>query len=239
MLISASLLSSPLSPFPLLLFFSFFFPFPDDNRSVWVVNSEYSASGVVVAAADVYDVFNGSLLSHQTAPAASVPADASVPLGLVIPEPPGQPVYLVRLTLAAAATPAQPFFVNDYWLSSSKEDPALKPHYYADFTALERLPPIPNIALTATTLNSSATRVLAFNPSTSAVAFFLRVRLVFAGNLTDLLPVFWDDNCITLLPQEQRMLTVTYAPTNEPLTLLADLFNNNNNNNNNMDNNNN
>ena len=53
-------------------------------------------------------------------------------------------------------------------------------------------------------------RVRLRNPS-SSLAFQTRLRVTKDGTDDEILPVFWDDNYITLLPGEEREVSATYA----------------------------
>ena len=60
------------------------------------------------------------------------------------------------------------------------------------------------------------------------VAFLTRLRLVKGKDSTEILPIFWDDNYISLLPGERREVTVRIRKTDlasaQP-TLIVDGFN--------------
>jgi exo-1,4-beta-D-glucosaminidase len=78
---------------------------------------------------------------------------------------------------------------------------------FADLTGLARLP---RVKLAATVVkNADAVRVTLRNPAT-ALAFMVRLRLTQGKGGEDLTPVFWDDNYVSLLPGEERTLTVRY-----------------------------
>ena len=50
--------------------------------------------------------------------------------------------------------------------------------------------------------------------TSNSVAFQVRLRLAAKQNDLDVVPVFWDDNYFSLLPGEDRIISVTYN-TNE------------------------
>jgi exo-1,4-beta-D-glucosaminidase len=84
---------------------------------------------------------------------------------------------------------------------------------FADLTGLNSLP--------AVQLESSAVieqmpgaalgkaHIRVKNPSGS-VAFQVRLRLVTREEDRDVVPVFWDDNYFSLLPGEERIISVSY-----------------------------
>jgi hypothetical protein len=55
------------------------------------------------------------------------------------------------------------------------------------------------------------------NLSSEALAFFVQVRVVNADDEHEVLPAYWDDNAITLLPGETRKLNVKYERQSSPL----------------------
>jgi len=72
---------------------------------------------------------------------------------------------------------------------------------------------MPQSAVTARARSSSAggvgtTTVTLRNP-TNSIAFFLRLQITGRGG-QEALPVFWEDNYVTLLPGETRALTARY-----------------------------
>jgi exo-1,4-beta-D-glucosaminidase len=81
---------------------------------------------------------------------------------------------------------------------------------YADFTALRDMPAA---AVTATAQFSQRAgwgeaRVTLRNPG-PAIAFFMRLQVTGRGD-QEALPVLWEDNYLSLLPGETRVVTATY-----------------------------
>ncbi len=110
-----------------------------------------------------------------------------------------------------------------YWLSTKKDiidwEAAKKldwPYYspskqYADYTALDKLP---KVELDYEYLyekdgETGKVTLIVTNP-TSTIAFFTFFDLVDAETDMPILPVFWNDNYITLLPGEERTYNATY-----------------------------
>jgi exo-1,4-beta-D-glucosaminidase len=111
---------------------------------------------------------------------------------------------------------------NFYWLSSKKDVmdyPATEWFVtpikeFADFTSLATLPQVP--------LNMSSAfepagadrrvRVTLRNPS-ETIAFFINLSVVSRQSGRAVLPIYWDDNCVSLLPGESRTLTATFSPS--------------------------
>jgi exo-1,4-beta-D-glucosaminidase len=144
-------------------------------------------------------------------------ADANTTAFVIPALPHLSTTYFVRLTLTDAA--GRPLSDNLYWLST-KPDVFDWPHstYYhtpltahADLTALKDLP---RARLTVTAHTSrrgdEETAHIRLTNTSNTLAFFLRLHLTRGPNGDDLLPVLWQDNYISLLPDEQRELTATY-----------------------------
>ncbi|MBT6766785.1 MAG: glycoside hydrolase family 2 [Prolixibacteraceae bacterium] len=110
-----------------------------------------------------------------------------------------------------------------YWLSTKKDEidwEAAKklpwPFYspskqYADFTALDKLAKVEldyEYAFEKDAENGLVTLKVT-NPS-STIAFFTFFDLIDSVNEKPILPIFWSDNYITLLPGEERTYTAKY-----------------------------
>ena len=101
---------------------------------------------------------------------------------------------------------------NFYWYSTSHD--TLSSHCkwyfcaaksYANLTSLQTLPMVTLTHMDSFGTDTATTTVT--NSSTN-LALLIRLRVTNAGN--DVLPVFWTDNYITLLPGESRSETATF-----------------------------
>jgi exo-1,4-beta-D-glucosaminidase len=204
---------------PLHLLYSY-----DEHDSIWLVNSLYSDASLVNASASVYrldgtNVYRNSMLLPH------VPADATMPLFSLPSIANLTSTYFVRLLLTNA-TDGQELSKSTYWLSTKSDvlQWDLTTFYrtpcksYADYTALETLPPVELEASIATMYLSpkdNATMVVVINAAnpTNAVAFFVRFRLLRSSDNADLMPALWSDNYITFLPYEKTTITVEFKAT--------------------------
>jgi exo-1,4-beta-D-glucosaminidase len=59
------------------------------------------------------------------------------------------------------------------------------------------------------------TRVTVMNP-TNHLAFFVRLRIIKGQGGEEVLPVLWEDNYLTLMPGEKRVITATYESADLP-----------------------
>ena len=191
--------------------------FSYDDRSVAVVNSNATRTPVRGARlrARILGLDGSEKFVRDTA--LDVPADSSMRV-FVLPEPTGLSggaAYFVDLRLTGAD--GRPISTNFYWLSTSPDVLADTSTWYmtpvkafADFTALRG---IPAAAVNATARFSShagtgEARVTLRNAGPS-IAFFMRMQVTGRGG-DEVLPVLWEDNYLSLLPGETRVVTATY-----------------------------
>ena len=112
---------------------------------------------------------------------------------------------------------------STYWLSEKKDvldyDAAKKmpwPYYtptkqYADYTALNKLAKVEltyDYQLSKDEKNGTVTLKVK-NPS-ETIAFFIYMDVVDSATGKPVLPVYWDDNYVSLLPGEERTYKATY-----------------------------
>jgi exo-1,4-beta-D-glucosaminidase len=127
------------------------------------------------------------------------------------------PTYFVKLALADSGGHA--LSDNLYWLSTKEDDfdfPRSTWYYtplsaYADLTALQGLSPA-TLDVSAQVERRGAeetVRVRLANPR-APIAFFVRLHLTRGRDGEDLVPVLWQDNYLSLLPEERREITATY-----------------------------
>ena len=208
--------------------------FSYDDRTLAVVNSTQKPQNGLKIVAKLYDISGVEKFSREAT--VDVAADG-VAKSIAIPEPADiSTAYFLSLQLLSAS--GELLSRNLYWLSTKPDelDFSKTEWYYtpqssfADFSSLQDLPK----ATVRTTLHpavgsehDAAFRVSVENTGKS-VAFLTRLRLVKGKEQAEILPVFWEDNYISLLPGEKREVTVSVRKTNlagaEP-TLLVDGFN--------------
>jgi len=208
--------------------------FSYDDRTLAVVNSTQKPQNGLKIVAKLYDISGVEKFSREAT--VDVAADG-VAKSIAIPEPADiSTAYFLSLQLLSAS--GELLSRNVYWLSTKPDelDFSKTEWYYtpqssfADFSALQDLPK----ATVRTTLHPAVGNEhdAAFSVSVEntgkSVAFLTRLRLVKGKEQTEIMPVFWEDNYISLLPGEKREVTVNVRKTNlagaEP-TLLVDGFN--------------
>ncbi len=146
-----------------------------------------------------------------------LPPDSSTRV-FVLPEPSsisGGAAYFVDLRLTNAD--GRPLSTNFYWLSTHPDVLADTSTWYmtpvksyADLTALRSMP---TAAVTATArfsrrADNGEARVTLRN-SGQSIAFFMRLQVT-GRDGQEALPVLWEDNYLSLLPGETRVVTAAY-----------------------------
>jgi exo-1,4-beta-D-glucosaminidase len=128
--------------------------------------------------------------------------------------------FFVRLDLRDARGRA--VSDNFYWLSAKadtldwakKQDTVYTPQAeFADLTGLAALPMVRletgAVVEQPADAREGKAHIRVKNPSNS-VAFQIRLRLAGKKDGLDVVPVFWDDNYFSLLPGEERLVSVRY-----------------------------
>ncbi len=191
-----------------------------DDNSVAVVNSRYEKVASLTVTAKVYDVSLQQRFSTQVQ--TDVDADG-VRKALTLPAGsfnPVSPAHFVALQLQSSDGTI--VSRNFYWLSSkpntyewAKTSYRFTPvSSYEDLTALQTLPEA-NVEATGSLLpgpDGPLAHVLLKNTS-DHLAFQIRLGIRKSGQTDEILPVFWDDNYIELMPGESRELTARYLPS--------------------------
>lgn len=187
--------------------------YSDYDREVSLVDHALQAASGLTVQARVFSL-EGKQLYQRRVRGQRVAGQSSQDV-LTLPQFP-QLVFLELRLLTANGGEASR---NVYWLSDKPDvlDVKAATWFYApesssaDFTGLSSLPRA--AVLTQTTFthagNDGTARVRVRNP-TKQVAFLVRMR-VMRGNSGDaVLPVWWNDNYVTLMPGESRTLTARF-----------------------------
>jgi exo-1,4-beta-D-glucosaminidase len=186
-----------------------------DDHSIYLVNSRYKDADGVRVSTRVLNLDMSEKFSNEST--VDVPADGVVKV-ILLPDIAGlSSTYFVALKVSDSA--GNVLGSNFYWLSTKPEtlDWAKSTWFntptssYADFTALAQLP---KAKLNVTQRNErkgerEITHVTVENPS-KTLAFFVRLKLKKGAAGSEILPVLWQDNYISLLPGEKRELTADY-----------------------------
>jgi exo-1,4-beta-D-glucosaminidase len=184
-----------------------------DDRTVAIVNGEQEPLSGLKVVAKLYDMSMKERFSHEAK--IDVAADG-VAKSFTIPEPADiTTTYFLNLQLYSAS--GELLSRNFYWLSTKPDvlDFDKTNSYYtpitshADLTALQTLPKADvKASMKVARAGEETTAQVTLENRGKALAFLVRLRLLKDKNGAEVLPVFWDDNYLPLLPGEKREITV-------------------------------
>jgi len=188
-----------------------------DTNSVSVINGKYEDLKGYKVTAKLYNIDAKEAGSHDaridlTADAATKAFDLPAPQNL-------STTYFLKLQLHDAS--GNLVSDNFYWLSTKldtmdwkhKKDTVYTPQKdFADLTGLNSLPQV-KLEVRAASHDMGETRMIHLNVKNTSgtVAFMIHPRLAKGPGGDDLVPVFWDDNYFTLLPGEEKTISVSFA----------------------------
>ncbi len=187
--------------------------FSYDDRSVAIVNGEQKPLKELKVVAKVYDTSMKERFSQEAL--ADIDAD-SVVRTFKIPQPDGiSTTYFLNLQLFSPS--GKLLSRNFYWLSTKPDVPNFpKSEWYytplsqfADFDALQNLPKATvKTSMEYSDAGAEPTAHVTIENTGSGLAFLVRLRLLKGKDGAEILPVFWEDNYISLLTGEKREVTV-------------------------------
>jgi exo-1,4-beta-D-glucosaminidase len=191
------------------------------EHAVAVVNDTYETHPGMRVVAKVYSLQGKELASHEEK--VDLPADASVK-AFDLPKAEGLTMaFFAKLQMFDGA--GKLVSDNFYWLSAKedtldwkrRQDTVYTPQAeFADLTGLEGLPDVHIGQTSGYKQEKGRVKVeLTLKNTGNAVAFMVRARLVDTKG-DDVVPVFWSDNYISLLPGESRTIFAEYSGTKEP-----------------------
>jgi exo-1,4-beta-D-glucosaminidase len=188
-----------------------------DTNSVSVVNGKYEDLKGYKVTAQLINIDAKEAASHDAT--IDLPADASTK-AFDLPTPANlSTTYFLKLQLHDAS--GNLVSDNFYWLSTKldtmdwkhKKDTVYTPQKdFADLTDLNSLPQV-KLEVRAASHDMGETRMIHLNVKNTSgtVAFMIHPRLTKGPNGDDLVPVFWDDNYFSLLPGEEKTVSVSFA----------------------------
>jgi exo-1,4-beta-D-glucosaminidase len=203
-----------------------------DANSVSVINGKYEDLKGYKVTAKLYNIDAKQAASRDAT--IDLPADAATK-AFDLPTPANlSTTYFLKLQLHDASGT----LVSDnfYWLSTKldtmdwkhKKDTVYTPQKdFADLTGLNSLPQVKleATAKTRSVLTGPDPRNIDLtikNPS-SSLAFMVHLRATKGPNGDDFVPVFWNDNYFSLLPGEEKKLSVSFT-TYDPKIRFPSLF---------------
>lgn len=171
--------------------------------SVKVVNTTAQPMKDVKARAVIFDLSGQQVAERE----AVVSVDASNQAEAFVLNSLPKGLLFIRLELTDAA--GRLLSENLYWTNTEKD---------LDYTVLTRLP---EARLTVEAVGNHAFRL---KNHTKTVAFANRLRLTDAKTGERILPVYWSENYVTLMPGEERVITFETECADRPVRLLVKPF---------------
>jgi exo-1,4-beta-D-glucosaminidase len=186
-----------------------------DDRSIWVVSSQYDDAKGLKLTVKILNLDMTEKYSQQASVDAAADSTNKVLALPAIQDLSATYFLVLRLEDSAGKLVGS----NFYWLPAKPEtlDWERSNWYttptasYADYTALAQLPKI-KLKVTSHTERKGAeavTHVTVENPGKN-LAFFIRLKVNKGASGTEILPVLWQDNYVSLLPGEKREISATY-----------------------------
>ena len=185
------------------------------HHAIYVVNDKLNDKNNYLLKIRVYN--DNSVLKFEKEIPLDLKANSSRKV-FVLPERNwGSPVYFLDLRLINKN--GKEIDNNFYWLSAKKDILNYKAStwyetptkQYADFTALNTLPKVKVAAkiIGKTKVRGNMVFTVELKNNSKYIAFFEHTALVNKSDGQTILPVFWSDNDVSLLPGETRILTAT------------------------------
>ncbi|HKD90442.1 MAG TPA: glycoside hydrolase family 2 TIM barrel-domain containing protein [Terriglobales bacterium] len=189
-----------------------------DDHSVVVISGPAVQGQAVSVSAETFTL--EAVRKSSVEKSLQVGSDAVTPTGITIAIDQAGPekTYFLRLQMKDGA--GKLIDENLYWLSTQPDalDDGHATWYYtpqsqyADFTGLNALPavkPTASYSMEHHGTNETA-RVRLRNPSKN-LAFMVHLRVSRGSHGSDVTPVFWDDNYVSLFPGEERTITGSFV----------------------------
>ena len=190
-----------------------------DDNSVAVINGTYEPISAVKVTAKLLNI-DGKVAATKDV-TVDLAADSATK-ALDLPKPDSlSTTYFLKLELRDSS--GKLLSENFYWLSTKPDTmdwTARKDTVYTpqrDFGDLTGLNSMPQVTLDVKAephreATKGAIRLRLKNPS-SSVAFQVHPRVTKGKDGDDLVPIFWDDNYFSLLPGEEKTVSVTFDPS--------------------------
>jgi len=195
------------------------------NRSIFLVNDTQKRFENLTADIRVFDMRALQAFSGERVVVAEPLSSQEI---LVLPEFPRiTSTYFLRLCLKGRD--GVEIASNFYWLSTRPDvldyDAKVTPwEYYtpsrqfADFTLLGSLAPAAVEIRHRLQVEDGSSRIaIALRNTGADIAFALELKLLDANTSQPVVPIFWTDNYITLLPGECRIVSATFGETDNCL----------------------
>ena len=186
------------------------------TAKVYAVNLTQEAREHLKVAVEVYDLSSVRRFSKEVE--VTIPAGTSVEAITMARDYSLGPVFFVRLQLKDAR--GSVLAENVYWASNTDDvvgnpnDPAqfkTELERWADFSALSDMPAVRvQLAAKVEGAESAKTATLTLKNLSNHIAFFLRAEVTAGPDGEEILPITYDDNYVTLFPQQTKVITARF-----------------------------
>jgi beta-mannosidase len=173
--------------------------FNEENRDIEVVNNRPDALGALQVKALIYR-FDGTLDSQKTYPVAQVPGSSTIQAAQIEVSARISPVYFIKLELSDASRKL--LSSNFYWQHVAQDQ----------FEGLMNLPTVTlDAEASARTDGDKTVLTVTLRNNTSHVALLSHLQLHQQKSGRRVLPVFYTDNYISLVPGESSAVSIEFA----------------------------
>jgi exo-1,4-beta-D-glucosaminidase len=185
------------------------------DKSVYLANLTPSEAKDMEAEITLYDL-NGKVLGTKQF-TSSVNSNASVKIWPVPSDPGSAKVYFLKLKLSDSQ--GNSVADNFYWLSTKPDVPDFKKTTwfytpmakYADFTDLEKLPVVnPEVETSFSLQNGKYEASVKLSNKSENISFLIELTVYGEKSGKSVVPVLWDDNYVSLVPGESRVIKATF-----------------------------
>ena len=173
--------------------------FNEENRGIEVVNNRPEALTTLDVTVPIYR-FDGTLDSHNTYPGSQVPASSTIKAAQIDVSARITPLYFIKLNLTD--TNGNLLSTNLYWQHVAQDQ----------FDGLMKLPVVTLDAEASSHVEGDKTVVtVTLHNHTNNVALLSHLQLHKKKSGQRVLPVFYSDNYISLVPDESSTVTIEAA----------------------------
>jgi exo-1,4-beta-D-glucosaminidase len=187
------------------------------TAKVYAVNLTQEARDHLKVSVEIYDLEGHRKLTKEVKDL-SVAAGTSIEAMTMARDNTLGPVFFVRLQMKDANDSV--LAENVYWASNADDEVGnpMNPAQFktelaqwADLSAINALAPV-KIGVTGMVADSNGTQTaaLTLKNATNRIAFFVRAEITAGPDGQEILPISYDDNYVTLFPQQTRTLTATF-----------------------------
>lgn len=183
------------------------------NGGIYATNDYYAEKSGLTAEIKVYDLDSKELMTQKTP--ITLKENSSQKIS-DLPNFVNTPVSFLNMRILDKNNKV--IATNFYWISSKKDvifnDPrpeawASENIEFADFTSLNNLAKTSIIASLQVADSAEKVKIkVNLKNTTNKIAFFLEMKVKSKSTKELVLPVFWSDNYVSLLPNEERMVSV-------------------------------